>query len=58
MAGVHHLSEQLEGRLAQTLAQPVDLEPAPREVPLPSEPPVQEEEGDEEALADEEQAEE
>lgn len=57
MAGVHHLSEQLEGSLAQTLAQPVDLEPAPREVPLPSEPPVQEEEGDEEALADEGQAE-
>jgi hypothetical protein len=60
MAGVHHLSEQLEGRLAQTLAQPVELHPAPQEIPLASEPPVQEEEEgveeddiEEEALPDE-----
>jgi hypothetical protein len=34
LAGVHHISGQIEGALSRTFAQPVDLEPLPQEIPL------------------------
>lgn len=37
MAGVFHLSGQIEASLARTIVQPVRLEPLPREIPLSAE---------------------
>ena len=48
MAGVHHISGQIEGALSRTFAQPVDLEPLPREIPLPDEQSPDDEESGEE----------
>lgn len=45
MAGVNHLSRQIEGSLAKTFTQPVTLEPPPRGVPLPGEDPGKDEKG-------------
>ena len=39
MAGVYSISGQIEGSLAKTFTQPVELEPVPRAVPLPCEDP-------------------
>ncbi len=48
MAGVHHISGQIEGALSKTFAQPVDLAPLPREIPLSDEQtPDNEESGEE-----------
>ncbi|WP_137886112.1 hypothetical protein [Pseudomonas sp. 2FE] len=41
LAGVYHISGQVEGSLAKTAALPVKFEPVPREVPLPGEQPLQ-----------------
>lgn len=38
MAGVNHISRQIEGSLATTLTQPVTFEPVPQGIPLPVEP--------------------
>lgn len=53
MAGVYHISGQLEGNLARTLTQPLGLEAGPQEVPLSSEQAPEEQESNEEALVDE-----
>ena len=37
LAGVHHISGQIEGALSRAFAQPVDLEPLPQEIPLEDE---------------------
>ncbi len=52
MTGVHYLSTQIEGSLARPLAQPVQSEPAPREIPLPDEPLLEDDESDGGALPD------
>ena len=52
MAGVYYISEQIEGSLATTLTQPVELEPVPREVPLSGEEPLQDDKSDDEAPAE------
>ncbi len=44
MAGVNHIAEQIEGRVAQVLAQPVSVEPVSREALIPAEPFLQDEE--------------
>jgi len=51
MAGVHHISRQIEGSLARTITQPAVFEPAPQGVPLSVEPPFKEETSDDEALS-------
>ena len=38
MAGVNHIAEQIEGRVAKVLTLPVSVEPIPREAPIPAEP--------------------
>jgi hypothetical protein len=52
MAEVHSMSEQIEGSLATTLTQPVELEPVPREVPLSDEQPLADDKSDDEAPAE------
>jgi len=49
MAGVDHLSRQIEGSLARTLTQPVTFEPVPQGVPLPGEQFFEDEKSDDEA---------
>jgi len=44
MAGVNHIAEQIEGRVAKVLAQPVSVEPVSREALIPAEPFLQDEE--------------
>ena len=50
MAGVNHISLQIEGSLAKALTQPVTFEPLPREIPLQSEEALKDEIGDDKAL--------
>ena len=46
MAGVNHISQQIEGSLAKPIMQPVTLEPLPRGIPLQSEYPFKDEKSD------------
>ena len=52
MAGVNHISGQIEGALSKTFAQPVDLKLLPREIPLSEELAPDHEESGEEATPD------
>ncbi len=52
MAGVHHISGQIDGGLAKTFAQPVELEALPPEIPLSVEQVPGNEEGSEEGVPD------
>ena len=52
MAGVHHISGQIDGALAKTFAEPVELEPLPQETPLSGEPAPDAEESREEGVPD------
>lgn len=52
MAGVNHIAEQIEGRVAKVLAQPVSVEPVSREALIPAEPFLPDEESYDKALAD------
>ena len=52
MAGVDHLSRQIEGSLDKTVTQPVTFEPVPQGIPLPGEQSFKDEKGDDEALPD------
>jgi hypothetical protein len=52
MAGVDHLSRQIDGSLAKTFTQPVTFEPLPRGVPLPGEDPGKDEQGSGETQLD------
>ena len=52
MAGVHHISGQIDGGLAKTFAQPVELEALPPEIPLSVEQVPEGEEGGEEGVPD------
>ncbi len=52
MAGVYHISGQIEGSLAKILTQPVTVEPVPREVPLSGEEPLENEKSDDETPAE------
>ncbi|MGA9165181.1 MAG: hypothetical protein WBZ31_12060 [Thiobacillus sp.] len=58
MAGVDHLSRQIEGSLDKTVTQPVEFEPVPRGIPLPGEQLIQDKKYDDEAPADDEYADE
>lgn len=51
MAGAHHISEQIEGSLTETLTQPVTTDPLPQEAPLPGEAYLQNQRNDGEAPA-------
>jgi hypothetical protein len=51
MAGVNHISQQIEGSLAKTLTQPITFEPLPRGIPLQSEEALKDEKGDDKALS-------
>jgi hypothetical protein len=50
MAGVHHISGQIDGALAKTFAEPVELEPLPQETPLSGEQAPDAEESREEGV--------
>ena len=50
MAGVNHISQQIEGSLAKPITQPVTLEPLPRGIPLQSEEALKDEIGDDKTL--------
>jgi len=52
MAGVDHISKQIEGSLDKTVTQPVTFEPVPQGIPLPGEQPFEDEKSDDEALPD------
>ena len=52
MAGVHHISGQIDGGLAKTFAQPVELKPLPREIPLPVEEAPADDEDKDDGVAD------
>ncbi len=52
MAGVHHISGQIDRGLAKTFAQPVELKPLPREIPLPGEQAPADEEDKDDGVAD------
>ena len=51
MAGVRHISEQIDGGLTETLTQPVTTQPLPQEAPLPGEAGLRDERNDGEAPA-------
>jgi len=53
MAGVLHISGQIEGTLAQTLVLPIRLEPLPGGAVLPEEQPVPDEFSEDEILPEE-----
>jgi hypothetical protein len=38
LGGVNHIAEQIEGSVADLLAQPVTVQPVLREEPIPAEP--------------------
>lgn len=52
MAGVDHISKQIEGSLDKTVTQPITFEPAPQGIPLPSEQSLKGEKSDDEATPD------
>ena len=52
MAGVHHICGQIEGALARASAQPIELDPLPREMLLPVDPPFGEDEGQDQDVTD------
>lgn len=51
MAGVHHISDQIDGGLTETLTQPVTTQPLPQEAPLPGEAGLGDEKNDGKAPA-------
>ena len=53
MAGVHYLAQQIEGSVAEALAQPLHFAPLPQEVPLAGEQAPEEEPDDDETLTPE-----
>ncbi|MBL8420435.1 MAG: hypothetical protein JNK92_07335 [Dechloromonas sp.] len=52
MAGVHHISGEIDRGLTKTFAQPVELKPLPREIPLPGEQAPADEEDRDHGVAD------